>query len=153
MAVPSAESIVILIRSTLLSLSDALRTGNYTVLRDLAAPSFRERNTAGRLYQIFSVLAAKRVDLSAVAIMAPKLPQAPSIDRENRLRISGYFPGPPVQINFEMVYVAVSGEWRLFGLSVTPVKSVSDASAPPQATPTPAAGKTPAPERKTGQQK
>ena len=34
-AVP-AETVLLLIRSTLLSLNDALQTGNYTVLRDLA---------------------------------------------------------------------------------------------------------------------
>src|SRR5215468_9312136 len=50
---PGAEAVVILIRTTLLSLNDAMRTGNYTVFRDLASPSFREANSAGRLYQIF----------------------------------------------------------------------------------------------------
>ena len=50
LAVPSAESIVIMIRSTLLNLDAAMATGNYTVFRDLAAPSFRGANSAGRLY-------------------------------------------------------------------------------------------------------
>jgi hypothetical protein len=36
------------------------------------------------------------------------------------LRLKGYFPGQPVQINFEMLYQAVDGRWRLFGLSVQP---------------------------------
>ena len=45
-AVP-AETVLLLIRSTLISLNDALQTGNYTVLRDLGAPSFA-RETARR---------------------------------------------------------------------------------------------------------
>ena len=36
------------------------------------------------------------------------------------LHLKGYFPGQPVQIDFEMLYQAVDGHWRLFGLSVQP---------------------------------
>jgi hypothetical protein len=132
--IPSADIIVILIRSTLLSLNDALRTGNYTVLRDLASPSFREANNAGRLHQIFSSLSAQRIDLSAVAILAPKLPLAPSIDQDKRLHIAGYFPGEPVRLDFELVFEAVGQQWRPFGISVNPVKSVSADIAPPAST-------------------
>jgi hypothetical protein len=132
--IPSADIIVILIRSTLLSINDALRTGNYTVLRDLASPSFREANNAGRLHQIFSGLSAQRIDLSAVAILAPKLPQSPSIDQNKRLHIVGYFPGEPVQLNFELVFEAVANQWRVYGISVNPAKSVSADSAPPAST-------------------
>jgi hypothetical protein len=130
---PSADIIVILIRSTLLSLNDALRTGNYTVLRDLASPSFREANSAGRLHQIFSGLSTQRIDLSAVAILAPKLTLGPSIDQEKRLRIVGYFPGEPVQLNFELVFEAVASQWRLYGIAVNPAKSVSADATPPAA--------------------
>ena len=132
--IPSADVIVILIRSTLLSLNDALRTGNFTVLRDLASPSFHEANNAGRLHQIFSGLSAQRIDLSAVAILAPKLSLAPSIDRDKRLHIAGYFPGEPIQLDFELVFEAVAGQWRPFGISVNPAKSVGADVAPPAAT-------------------
>jgi len=140
LVLPSAESIVVLIRSTLLSLNDALRTDNYTVLRDLASPSFREANTAGRLHQIFANLSAQRIDLAAVAILPPKLPQPPSIDQDRRLHIAGYFPGEPVQVNFELVFEAVGNQWRLFGISVNPTKSTG-ADINPAATSRPAADK------------
>jgi len=32
----------------------------------------------------------------------------------------GYFPGQPAQINFELLYQAVNGRWRLFGIAVQP---------------------------------
>ena len=57
LAMPDAEKIVLLVRTTLITLNDALQTGNFTVLRDIAAPGFREVNTAGRLAQSFSDLA------------------------------------------------------------------------------------------------
>ena len=142
LAPPSAEMTLVMIRSTLLTLNDALRTGNYTVLRDLAAPSFRERNTAGRLHQIFSGLSAKGIDLSAASILAPKLPQTPGIDENKRLKITGYFPGQPMQINFDMAFEAVAGQWRLFGISVNPVKPEAE-STTLQGTGAPAASKEP----------
>jgi hypothetical protein len=131
LVIPSAEIIVMLIRSTLLSLNDALRTGNYTVLRDLASPSFRETNNAGRLHEIFSGLSGQRIDLAAVAILAPKLPQSPSIDQSKRLHIAGYFPGEPIQVNFELVFEVVANQWRIYGISVNPAKPVSADAAPP----------------------
>ena len=67
---PDAEKIVLWLRVTLITLNDAVQTGNFTVLRDMGAPGFREANTAARLSQSFSDLAAKGVDLSSVSIIA-----------------------------------------------------------------------------------
>lgn len=135
LVVPNAENTVIMIRSTLLSLNDALATGNFTVFRDLASPSLREANSAGKLAQIFGNLAAQRVNLAAVAILVPKLPEPPSIDANKRLRIAGIFPGDPVQINFDLQFEAVGGQWRLFGIAVNPAKSASAAPAPAESKP------------------
>src|SRR5262245_56567240 len=118
---PDAERIVLLLRTSLLTLNDALQTGNFTVLRDTAAPGFRDANTAARLSQSFSDLASKRINLSAVSIIAPQLSEQPTLDQQKgMLHLKGYFPGKEVQINFEMLYQAVDSRWRLFGLSVQP---------------------------------
>ena len=62
---------LILIRSTLIALDHANRTGNYTVLRDLGAPGFQTANTAARLSEIFANLRAQNADLSGVAVIEP----------------------------------------------------------------------------------
>lgn len=134
---------MLLLRTTLLTLNDALHTGNFTVLRDVAAPAFRDANSAARLSSIFGNLSQQRVDLSAVAVIVPQLAEAPAIQPQTgMLRIKGYFPGEPVRIDFEVLYQAVQGRWRLFGLSVqpTPVAAKTAAGAPPQ--PKAAGGKT-----------
>ena len=126
---PDAEKIVLLLRSSLITLNDAIQTGNFTVLRDVGAPSFREANSAARLSQAFSNLASQGVDLSAVTTIAPQLTEAPTLDQQKgMLHLKGYFPGQPVQVNFEMLYQSVGGHWRLFALSVQPASSPS----PPQ---------------------
>ncbi len=134
---PDAEKIVLLLRTTLSTLNDALQTGNFTVLRDMAAPGFRDANTAARLAQSFSDLASKRVDLSPTSIIAPQLTQPPGLDKQKgMLHLKGYFPGQPVQIDFEMLYQAVDGRWRLFGLSV----QQGPATPPPESASAPATG-------------
>jgi hypothetical protein len=118
---PDAEKIVLLLRTTLITLNDALQSGNFTVLRDMGAPGFRDANAAAKLSQSFSDLSSKGVDLSPVSIIAPQLTEAPGLDQsKGMLHLKGYFPGTPVQINFEMLYQAVDGRWRMFGLSVQP---------------------------------
>jgi len=54
-------------------------------------------------------------------VITPQLTEAPGLDQaKGMLHLKGYFPGDPVQINFELLYQAVNGQWRLFGISVQP---------------------------------
>jgi hypothetical protein len=102
---PDAEKIVLLLRTTLITLNDAMQTGNFTVLRAMGAPGFRDANTAARLAQSFADLGSKGIDLSPTSVIAPQLTEAPGLDQaKGMLRLKGYFPGQPVQINFEMLF-------------------------------------------------
>jgi hypothetical protein len=126
----SIEQAIYLIRSTLLTLNDANRSGNYTVLRDLAAPGFQTSNTAADLGQIFSDLRRRNFDLYGAALLAPQLTTVPALDSEKRLRLTGFIPTRPLQINFDLIFEAVAGQWRLFGISIATPEA---ASAQPQA--------------------
>ena len=123
------EQALYLIRSTLLTLNDANRSGNYTVLRDLAAPDFQARNTAADLGQIFSDLRRRNFDLYGTALLAPQLTAAPAVDTDKRLHLTGFFPTRPQQINFDLSFQVAGGQWRLFGIAI----------ATPDAPPLPAA--------------
>jgi hypothetical protein len=47
--------------------------------------------------------------------------ETPRLDQQKgMLDLKGYFPIQPEQINFEVLYQAVNGQWQLFGLSVQP---------------------------------
>src|SRR5262249_11024777 len=114
----SIEQSLYLIRSTLLTLNDANRSGNYTVLRDLAAPGFQARNTAADLSAIFTDLRQRKFDLCAAALIAPQLTAAPAIETNGMLRLKGLFPTRPLQIDFDLAFENVGGQWRLFAVSV-----------------------------------
>src|SRR5581483_11304310 len=97
------NGVLILIRSTLLALDQANKTGNYTVLRDLGAPGF-QANTAARLAEIFASQRRDNLDLSGVAVIDPQLTVLPQIEANGLMRMAGFFPSVPQQVNFEMLF-------------------------------------------------
>lgn len=132
------NGVLILIRSSLLAVDQANKTGNYTVLRDLGAPGFQTANTATRLGEIFANLRNQSLDLSGVAVLEPQLTLLPTIGANGMMRMAGFFPSVPTQINFELLYAPVESRWRLFGIGLNIGQSGPTAPAdPPQAVPTP----------------
>jgi hypothetical protein len=154
----SRNGAIILIRSVMVALDQANKTGNYTVLRDLGSPGF-QANTPARLAEIFAAQRRDNLDLSGVVVIDPQLTMLPQIEANGMMRMVGFFPSVPQQVNFEMLFAPVSGQWRLFGLSVNIGQSgpaapqpPSAAAAPPPApatTPPPAAAPPPSPKQPT----
>jgi hypothetical protein len=140
-AMPDAEKIILLLRTTLLTLNDAIQTGNFTVLRDRGAPGFREGNSAALLSAAFADLSRRGIDLSAVSVIVPQLTEAPTLSpADATLRLKGFFPGQPVRIDFEVHYQVVEGRWHVLRLSVQPTDvTVNAAKGAASAPPAPAA--------------
>jgi hypothetical protein len=137
------NGVLILIRSALLALDQANKTGNYTVLRDLGSPDF-QANTAAQLAEIFAQQRRDNVDLSGVAVIEPQLTLLPQIEANGMMRMAGFFPSVPTQVNFELLYAPVGGRWRLFGLSVSFGQAAPAAPQPPPSAPQAAAPAAPA---------
>jgi hypothetical protein len=117
--------LLILIRSALIGLDHANRTGNYSVLRELGGPAL-QKHTPAQLSAAFANLRAAKVNLLMSAILTPQLTQQPKVAPEGLLQLVGFFPTQPQRIQFNIVYQPAGGEWRLAGISVSLV-------APPQA--------------------
>lgn len=128
------NGVLMLIRSTLLALDQANKTGNYTVLRDLGAPGFQV-NTAARLAEIFAKHRGDKLDLSGVAVIDPQLSLLPQIEPNGLLHMAGFFPSVPSQVNFELLFAPVEGQWRVFGVSLSVGQSAPVAPAAPEAAP------------------
>ena len=111
------NGVLMLVRSSLLALDQANKTGNYTVLRDLGAPGFQV-NTAAKLAEIFASQRNDKLDLSGVAVIDPQLTVLPEIEANGLMRMAGFFPSVPSQVNFDLLFAPVDGQWRLFGISV-----------------------------------
>jgi hypothetical protein len=130
------NGVMILIRSSLLALDQANKTGNYTVLRDLGAPGFQS-NTAAHLGEIFAKLRNDNLDLSGVAVIDPQLSLLPQIEANGLMHMAGFFPSVPTQVNFDLAFAPVNGQWRLFGISVSIGQMAPAAPTPPEPRPSP----------------
>ena len=132
--------IAALIKSTIMAVQHANQTGNYSVLRDLGTPVFRERFDQAQLTAAFFNLRSRGVNLMPVLFLAPNLTKQPEITDGNELRLVGNFPTQPLQIQYEMLFLQIDGIWRLDGLSVDAVQTPKPVSLN---TPAPAAAQQP----------
>jgi hypothetical protein len=129
--VPSDLQLLIMIKTTMVAFNQANMTGNYTVLRDLAGPSYQQANTAARLSEIFQGERTKNIDISPVVLLQPKLSRRPAIDARGLLHLEGYFPSKPEVVHFLLVFQSVADQWRLAALGVKTLAAESAASTQP----------------------
>lgn len=147
LAVPPPEVLLVLIRTTLVALNQAVQTGNFTVLRDLGAPSF-QNSTPTQLGLAFADLRNRNIDLSPVVAVTPEVSETPSISPDNILRLTGQFPTNPLRIRFQLLFQPVNGQWRLYGMAVdTPPAPQASAEATGSAPAPGAPANTPAPSK------
>ena len=115
---PDGFKLNLLIRGTIIAVSQANQTGNYTVLRGLASPNFQKGNSKEKLAKIFAGLRKRNLDLTPIMFFDPKLLAAPKIDANGMLRLTGFIPTKPQQVIFDLAYESVKGKWRLFGIAI-----------------------------------
>lgn len=110
------NGMLILVRSALLAVDQANKTGNYSVLRDLGAPGLQV-NTDAQLAEIFAGQRKQGIDLAAVAVLEPQLTLLPQIEPNGMLHMAGFFPSVPMRLNFELLFAPADRQWKLFGIS------------------------------------
>lgn len=108
--------LLILIRQTLTALDLSNKSGNYGILREISAPGFAAINDAAHLSVVFRGQRERNLDYSGVLVYEPRITDGPEITPEGILRFAGMFPSASGQINFQMYFAAVNGQWKLFGL-------------------------------------
>ena len=117
---PNAYELTILVNSTLSALNHANRTGNYSVLHDLGAPSFKRLNSKIKLGQIFNSHRKRHLDISAALLYAPVFPSSPRIDAQGFLHLVGHMPTEPFHLNFSLIFEKSGGLWRIMAISIAP---------------------------------
>ncbi len=126
-----AATLSILIKSPIIALQHANQTGNYSVLRDLGTPVFREKFDPARLAAIFANLRSRGISLYPAIVLPANLVKQPELTPRNELHIVGNFPTQPLQIQYDLLYLMIDGVWRLEGISVDalPAQPVNSAAA------------------------
>jgi hypothetical protein len=142
---PSDRKIAMMIFSTLIALNQANATGNYSVLRDMAAPDFQSAHTTAQVAEAFANLRHRDLDLSPILLFQPKLIHKPEINKEGMLRVTGFFQTQPEQVYFDLIFEPTDGQWKLFGLAVDTRQAKSPAAAAGKQSPAQSGNPAPAP--------
>lgn len=118
--VPGELELAKLIWSTMAAVDHANQSGNYSVLRDNAAPAFQIANDPSRLGLIFTNIRQARLDVGNTLLLAPTYAEVPRILAENVLQVRGFFGLRPTAIAFDLQFQWSQGKWRLLGISIIP---------------------------------
>lgn len=139
---PDSFKLNMMIRSTVIAVNQANQTNNYTVLRDLGSPRFKEANSAEKLRKVFETLRKTKFDLAPVLFFTPKLLEAPRMEN-GMLRLTGYFDTAPQRVSFDMLFEDIKGAWLIYGINIAtePSPAVLPSASVGVAPPTPAQGK------------
>lgn len=138
MPVPDQLELSKLIWNTIAAVDHANLAGNYSVLRDIAAPGFQANNDAARLSEIFATIRQSRIDLSNALLLAPTYSSPPTMVAPDMLQVQGMFGLRPTAITFDLRYQWVAGRWRLFGIGIGTPSIATDQPGPrPQPQPAP----------------
>lgn len=124
--VPDENVLARLVWSTMITLDNANRTNNYSVLYSLGSPNFQRQNSPERLSNIFSNLRQNRVDVGRTILSTPNYYQPPTILADGTLRLRGGFDYRPKSVRFDLIYANLGGGWQITAISVVEM----DANAP-----------------------
>jgi hypothetical protein len=123
--IPNPTAQEVLIKTSLLTLNDAIVSGNYTVLHAKLAKPFREQFDPDRLKQAFKSFADQKIDMAAVSAAPPIATDDARIDDRGALLLRGRFDVDRSRLVYELDFLPSEGEWKPIGLhvSVKPVKT------------------------------
>lgn len=123
--VPSAMDQEILIKTSLLTLNDAIISGNYTVLHAKLAKPFREQFDPNRLKQAFKSFADQKIDMAAIAARQPIAAGDAQIDNRGALLLRGRFDAGRSRVVYALDFLPSEGAWKPVSLQVD-VKPATD---------------------------
>jgi hypothetical protein len=138
---PQFDVLAMLVKNAVTAVNHGNLTGNYTVLRDLGGPVFRERNSAAQLATIFQRLREQKSDLSPILVLDPQFTEAPGINAAGQLQLVGFFPTRPLQVQFRVAFQKVQAGWAIDTISIgtvpvqPPPQNIGAQGWPPQGGP------------------
>ena len=108
----------VLIKSILVTLSDAVAADNFTVMQAKISKPFRDQFPPEKLRTVFKDLIEKHAVFDAV-VAKPIVPDAEAkIDDNGVLRLKGHFETTPKQVKYQLGFIASDGLWKLSGITI-----------------------------------
>lgn len=124
-SVPDENVLARLVWTTMVTLDNANRTDNYTVLHALGSQEFRKANSPDSLRATFKTLRDQRVDVGRAILVSPTYYMTPGFTPDGLLRLRGGFEFRPNAVRFDLLYTMSGGGWQLDAISVAEMDAQS----------------------------
>jgi hypothetical protein len=116
--VPSPTTQEVLIKTSLLTLNDAIVSGNFTVPHARLAKPFREQFEPSDLKRAFKSFADQKIDMAVISAAAPVATDDAQIDNRGALLLRGRFDVGRSRVSYKLDFLPSEGEWKPIGLNV-----------------------------------
>jgi hypothetical protein len=108
----------VLVKSILVTLSDAVAADNFAVLHAKISKPFRDQFPPEKLRAIFKDLVDKHAVFDAVVASPIISDEDAKIDEKGVLRLKGHFETTPKQVKYQLGFIPADGKWKLSGVSI-----------------------------------
>ncbi|MFL6791765.1 MAG: hypothetical protein ACJ8EE_11415 [Bradyrhizobium sp.] len=108
----------VLVKSILVTLSDAVASDNFTVLHAKISKPFREQFPPDKLQAVFKDMVDKHAVFDAVVAKPIIADEEPKIDEKGVLRLKGHFETTPKQVKYQLGFIPADGTWKLSGVTI-----------------------------------
>ena len=108
----------VLVKSMMVTLSDAVASDNFTVLHAKISKPFRDQFPPEKLREVFKDLIDKHAVFDAV-VAKPIVSDADAkIDSDGVLRLKGHFETTPKQVKYQLGFIPSDGVWKLSAVTI-----------------------------------
>jgi hypothetical protein len=108
----------VLVKSILVTLSDAVAADNFTVLHAKTSKPFRDQFPPDKLQAVFKNLVDKHAVFDAVVAKPIIADEETRIDEKGVLRLKGHFETAPKKVKYQLGFILADGTWKLAGVSI-----------------------------------
>jgi hypothetical protein len=116
--VPSPFVQEVLVKSILVTLSDAVASDNFTVLHAKISKPFRDQFPPDKLQAVFKDMVDKHAVFDAVVAKPIIADEEAKIDEKGVLRLKGHFETTPKQVKYQLGFIPADGTWKLSGIAI-----------------------------------
>jgi hypothetical protein len=115
---PSPAVQEVLVKSILVTLSDAVAADNFAVLHAKISKPFRDQFPPEKLRATFKDLIDKHAVFDAVVARPIISDEEARIDEKGVLRLKGHFETTPKQVKYQLGFIASDGQWKLSSITI-----------------------------------
>jgi hypothetical protein len=117
--VPNAAVLNKLLLKALLDFNAGVRKKDFRAFHASLARPLRTKFSPEQLKKAFEVFVRGQINIAAIRHYNPTFTQSPSIAKDGRLVVKGYYATKPKRVNFALSFVMEDGEWHLLGINVS----------------------------------